>query len=116
MDYEDFEIPESLESFMEKFSEVFSRIPEDREIDRERMEIFHKVAYGLAFLFRTTAQIKLHPKFAAGGVTVEVPSIKLNPETGKYLSDIIAESSAFEIVPLLNGNIRIGVTVQHIYK
>lgn len=116
MDYEEFAVPDELQPLTDKLAEVFRSIPADREIDEERFQIFQKVAFGMAFLFGVNARMSLHPKFAAGGISVKVPSFKLNAEANGHLADIIKDCDTFGISPLVDGNIDVDVTVRHIYK
>lgn len=59
-------------------------------------------------------EINLHREFNMGSITAEIPSFTVR-EPALFL-ELIKEADNFEIYPLVNGNIKIGISFQSVLK
>lgn len=59
-------------------------------------------------------EINLHREFNMGSITAEIPSFTVRePE---LFIRVVKEADNFEVYPLLNGNIKIGISFQSVLK
>ena len=59
-------------------------------------------------------EINLHREFNMGSITAEIPSFTVR-EPALFV-EVIKEADNFEIYPLVNGNIKIGISFQSVLK
>ena len=59
-------------------------------------------------------EINLHRQFNMGSITAEIPSLTVR-ELALFIK-LVKGADTFEVYPLLNGNIRIGISYQSVLK
>lgn len=59
-------------------------------------------------------EINLHREFNMGSITAEIPSFTVR-EPALFI-ELVKEADNFEIYPLVNGNIKIGISFQSVLK
>ena len=106
---------------LEEIIEAVLRSPDARtnsepEIVPERFEVLTQVYNRFAKLSGKVPNIRVRGGFNAGSVSIEIPSMQLNEREVLELREILQNCNTFEVVPLANGEVGIGVTVKGVVK
>ena len=104
------------EAFEASLHNALNENEQNAKIVPERFTVLGKVFNDFREIVGKEPELKLHPAFASGGVSVEVPSIKLNQAEALNLKEVLSKCNTFEIVPLTNGNIFVSVTVSGVFE
>lgn len=96
-------------------------VREDKQneaVNEERMGVLKTVCEGIASVIGDDqkAELKLHPAFRSGGVSIKVPSVNLNKEQILKLKSVLEQCTTFEMLPLVSGKVEITATVSEVFN
>lgn len=91
---------------------------ENKELDQEKVASLRRVLGVFNAIFSTDenkAKVHLYPAFSAGCVTIEAKDVDISGENLELLREALSVCDVFAVERQPNGNVDVGVTIEHIY-
>lgn len=83
----------------------------------ERMKVLEQAAEGFTRIIGRgeAANMKLHPEFRSGGISIKVPDVNLNADEVFQLREILKCCDTFEVIQHTDGQMSVTATVKGIF-
>ena len=104
------------EFFEETLSSALNSSNEDMELVQEQFDVLVDVFKTIHKLFGVAPEMKLRPTFASGSVTVSASEFSLTGNELLQLAEVLGKCNTLEVLPLVNGNVEVSVTVPGVYE
>lgn len=103
------------DEIMDAFHRIMQESNSNLKVNRDGLMKLTSVHSDISALLSGRAEIKLHPVFDAGDVSIEVESVELSGEEVLKFKSILEQCDTFAVVPVGNGKIKASVTLKRIF-
>ena len=103
------------ESFVSILREAMIENERNSVLDLEKFEELCGLYQQFKEIFGDGTKMNFYPAFASGAIVVRVSDVCLTVTKVKELKAVLERVNTFEVCPLLNGNLDVGVTLKVLF-